>query len=243
MFNKKIFLSILLIIFVVVFVTAQRNETTAEEDYLSDFFSMYGDTIISEFAESEDYDSKMLALQYIADALDDQTSNSHDIIKIQESLVSLASEGVLTQSRSAGRLTNDYPDVRAEACKLLGKLINSEDAEVKEKAHDTLTKVVLAEKEPWVASAAVKALGETKDKDKIDTAVATIAWVEKKYAALNPTNSLANEILTAYNNLFWNANDKGAIIQSVSKIAVNYYYNSKIRETAKKLLKDFTGRK
>ena len=45
--------------------TVTRGETTAEEDYLSNF----EDIIIAELSASEEYDNKLLALQYIEDAL------------------------------------------------------------------------------------------------------------------------------------------------------------------------------
>ena len=79
--------------------------------------------------------------------------------------------------------------------------------------------------------------------DNSDEAVATIAWVEKKYAVLNPTSSLANEILDAYEKLAPTVQDKSPLIQSISKIAGNYYYNSTVRDKAKALLKKYTGKK
>ena len=63
MLNKRILLTALLIFSVFAFIGAQqsRSETTAEEDYLSTFEDM----IISELTISEEYDNKILALQYI----------------------------------------------------------------------------------------------------------------------------------------------------------------------------------
>lgn len=232
MFNKRTLLSAFFLISVFVFAGAQqsRGETTAEEDYLSTFEDM----IISELTISEEYDNKVLALQYISEALDGDTG-SRDLTGIQTSLMSLAGEGVLSESRTNGRLTNDYPDVRARACELLGKLNTPESRE-------TLTKIALAEKEPWVATAAIKSLGDI-SQDNSDEAVATIAWVEKRYAVLNPTSSLAFEILNAYEKLAPTVMDKSPLIQSISKIAVNYYYQSSVREKAKALLKQYTGKK
>jgi hypothetical protein len=232
MFNNKILLSVLLIFTVFAFVGAQqsRSETTAEEDYLSTFEDM----IINELTISDELDNKVLALQYIADALENDTG-SRDLTQIQTSLSSLAGEGVLTQARTNGRLTNDYPQVRAEACRLLG-MINSPES------RDTLTKIALAEKESWVAASAIKSLGEI-SQDESDEAVATIAWVEKKYAVINPSSSLAFEILNAYEKLAPTVIDKSPLIQSISKIAVNYYYTTSVRDKAKALLKKYTGKK
>ncbi len=232
MLNKRILLSAIFVISVIVFAGAQqsRSETTAEEDYLSTFEDM----IISELTISEEYDNKLLALQYISDALTND-SGTRDLTQIQTSLISLAGEGVFSESRTNGRLTNDYPDVRAKACELLGKLNTPE-------SRDTLTKIALAEKEPWVATSAIKSLGEI-SQEKSDDAVATIAWVEKRYAVLNPTSSLAFEILNAYEKLAPTVTDKSPLIQSISKIAVNYYYQASVREKAKELLKQYTGKK
>jgi len=232
MFNKKLLLTVLLILSVIVFIGAQqsRSETTAEEDYLSTFEDM----IISELTISEEYDNKVLALQYIEEALANDTG-SRDLTQIQASLTSLAGEGVLSESRTNGRLTNNYPDVRAKACELLGK-INTPAS------RDTLTKIALSDKEPWVASEAIKSLANISQNNG-DDAIATIAWVEKTYAVLNPSSSLANEILNAYEKLAPTVLDKSPLIQSISKIAVNYYYNSTVREKAKNLLRQYTGKK
>ena len=232
MLNKKILLSILLILSVIVFVGAQqsRNETTAEEDYLSTFEDM----IISELTISEEYDNKILALQYIEEALANNTG-SRDLTQIQTSLSSLAGEGVLSESRTNGRLTNNYPDVRAKACELLGQINTPE-------SRDTLTKIALSDKESWVATEAIKSLANI-SQDKSDDAVATIAWVENSYAVINPSSSLAFEILNAYEKLAPTVVDKSPLIQSISKIAVNYYYTASVREKAKTLLRQYTGKK
>ena len=155
-----------------------RSETTAEEDYLSNF----EDIIITELTDSDQYDNKLLALQYIDDAINNGGSN-RDMTSIQAALDSLAGEGVLSQSRTSGRLANNYPDVRAKACDLLAKVPTKE-------SKDTLVKIALADNEPMVASAAVIALGEIGINDN-DEAISTIAWVQKKYSVLNPTSSLA----------------------------------------------------
>ena len=61
MFNKRILLSVLLIFCVVAFIGAQqsRNETTAEEDYLSTFEDM----IINELSISDEYDNKIVRVR------------------------------------------------------------------------------------------------------------------------------------------------------------------------------------
>lgn len=206
-----------------------RTETTAEEDYLSNF----EDIIISELTDSDEYDNKLLALQYIEDAISNGGSN-RDMTAVQAALESLAGEGVLSQSRTNGRLANNFPDVRAKACDLLAKVPTKE-------SKDTLIKIALADNEPMVASAAIRAMGEIGINDN-DDALSTITWVQKKYAIVNPTSSLAYEILVAYERLAPNVQDKGPMIQSISAIAANYNYVTPVRDKAKALLKTYTGR-
>ena len=208
--------------------TVTRAETTAEEDYLSTF----EDIIIAELSASDEYDNKFLALQYIEDALAN-SSSSRDMTQILASLDALAGEGIFNQSRTEGRLVNNFPDVRAKACYLLGQLATPE-------AKVTLTKIVLADNEPMVVSAAVRSLGNIGIDP--DDAVATIAFVQKKYAVLNPTSSLAFEILDAFEKLGPQVQDKAAMIQCISSIATNYNYVTPVRDKAKALLKQYTGR-
>lgn len=205
-----------------------RSETTAEEDYLSNF----EDIIIAELSASEEYDNKILALQYIEDALAGSGPN-RDMTQIQVALDSLAGEGITSQARTAGRLANNYPDVRAKACDLLAQLPTSE-------SKVTLTKIALADNEPMVATAAIRSLGIIGIDP--DDSVATIAWVQKKYAVLNPTSSLAFEILNAFEQLAPTLEDKTEMVKCISAIAVNYNYVTPVRDKAKALLKQYTGR-
>lgn len=207
-----------------------RTETTAEEDYMSSF----EDLIISELTVSEEYDNKTLALDYIEEALA-KASSSRDLSTIQASLESLAGEGVLSESRTSGRVSNNYPDVRARACELLGRLDTYE-------SKDTLEKVALADNEPMVASAAIRSLGNVSSTDP-DGAIATIIWVENKYSILNPTGSLAWDVLVTYEKLAPKLADKTDMIRSITKIASDYHYPTVVRDKAKALLKQYTGRR
>lgn len=208
--------------------TVTRAETTAEEDYLSNF----EDIIIAELTASDEYDNKNLALQYIEDALANNSSG-RDMTQIQLALDSLAGEGVLNEARTAGRLANNYPDIRAKACDLLAQLPTTE-------SKITLTKIALADNEPMVAAAAIRSLGTIGiDPDDV---ISTVAWVQKKYAILNPTSSLAFEILDAFEKLGGEVQDKTEMIQCITSIAVNYKYVTPVRDKAKALLKQYTGR-
>ena len=72
--------------------------------------------------------------------------------------------------------------------------------------------------------------------------MATISWVQRKYSILNPTSSLAFEILNAFEQLGSSVQDKSEMIQCISAIAVNNNYVTPVRDKAKALLKKYTGR-
>ncbi len=207
-----------------------RSEKTAEEDYLASF----EDIIITELTASEDYDNKMLALQYIEEAVARGLDN-RDITPIQTALCTLAGEGVTTVSNTNGRLVNNFPDVRAKACDLLGE-INTPEARAQ------LERIVLADNESMVASAAIRSMANI-CADDADSAIQTIMWVERKFSIISPTSSMAYEVLNAYEKLAPNLEDKTQLVQSIAKIATNYNYVTPVRERAKDLLKQYTGAK
>ena len=207
-------------------ISAQRTEVTVEQEYLS----TVEDVIIKELAIAEDRDSKLVSLQYLEAAIDSGRT-SPDMLA---ALDLLAGEGVFSQARTNGRLANNYPDIRAKACDLLGKMKTEE-------SKDTLLKVALADNEPMVTTSAIRALGDIGINDNNEV-VEAIAWAQKKYAVLNPTSSMALEILVAYEKLAPSVKDTGSMIQSISSIATNYNYVTPVRTKALDLLKSLTGR-
>ncbi len=203
----------------------RKTETTVEEEYLSNV----EDVIIRELSQAEDRDNKFVSLQYIENAL----AAGRTSPDIQTALESLAGEGITTQSRTNGRLMNNFPDVRTKACELLGQLPTEE-------SKTTLVKIALADNEQMVVTAAIRTLGDIGINSN-DEVVSTIAWAQKKFAVLNPTSSLALEILFAYEKLAPTVQDKGPMIQSISSIASNYTYATPVRTKALDLLKTLTG--
>ncbi|MCQ2981172.1 MAG: HEAT repeat domain-containing protein [Treponemataceae bacterium] len=225
----KRYMAVLLCICTAVALSAQnRTEKTAEEDYLASF----EDIIIAELTASDEYDNKMLALQYIEDAVG-RGLDGRDITEIQTALCTLSGEGIVSQSRTNGRLVNNFPDIRAKACDLLGEL-NTPEAKAQ------LEKIALADNEPMVTTAAIRSLGNISSEE-ADSAVNTIAWIERKFSVLNPTSSMAFEVLNAYEKLAPSLDDRSQMIQSISKIAVNYTYVTPVRDKAKELLRQYTG--
>lgn len=198
-----------------------RNETTVEDEYLSSVH----DVIIGELAASDDYDNKNVALQYLEEAIGDGRSSP----EMTAALSSLAGEGIKKQSRTNGRIMNNFPDIRAKACDLLGEIPTVE-------SKNTLISIATEDKEPMVVTAAIRALGNIGMNDD-DEVVNMIEFVHKRYAALNPTSSLALEVLNAYEKLAPTVQNKNEMIQSIASIGTNYKYVKPVRDKALKLLK------
>ena len=70
-----------------------------------------------------------------------------------------------------------------------------------------------------------------------DTVVDAIAFANRRNQILNPTSSLAYEVLEAYAKLAANTENKKIIINSISQIAADYHYVTPVRNKALKLLK------
>lgn len=204
----------------------QRSEVTVEQQYLSTI----EDVIIKEMTLSDVRDNKEVALQYIEDAL----TAGRISPEIQEALNSLAGEGIVNPNRENGRLINNYPDIRAKAADLLAQIPTEE-------SKATLVKIVLGDTEPMVITSAIRSLGVI-GLNSDDDVVSTIAWTEKRFASLNPTSSMAYEVLNAYEKLLPYTKDRNAMIQSVSRIAANYQYVTPVRQRALKLLKDISAK-
>ena len=91
-----------------------------------------------------------------------------------------------------------------------------------------------------VTTSAIQALGEI-SLEEVDDSVATIAWAQKKFAAINPTSSLALEVIIAYEKLSGRVKDTTAMVQSISEIATNYNYVTPVRTRALELLRTMTN--
>ncbi len=194
---------------------------TVEEAYLSSAESV----IIRELANSDGYDAKQVALQYIEEAVNDGRT-SPDIF---EALNTLAGEGMFTVVREGGRVANNYPDIRRKACELLGKTGSEE-------AVPTLVSILYVDNEPSVISAAVKALGDI-GYNEDDEVVEMINWIARKFDIVLPTSSLALEILNTYEKIAPNVENKSAMIENIIRIASNYNYITPVRNRAYEVLR------
>ena len=222
--SRKVFIaSAMLLVSVCAF--AQEKETSVESEYLND---VDGDIIMT-LAESDEYDNKLVAIQYLQSALDD--GNTSDAVI--QALDRLAGDGLTTQNRTNGRLTNNFPEIRREACKLMAKVPT-------EHSKNMLISIAVADNEPMVIAAAVKSLGEIGINEN-DEAVDAIAFANRRNQVLNPTSSLALEVLNAFEMLADKTENKKTMIDAVARISTDYHYVTPVRQKAYKLLKKLSS--
>ncbi|MCR4742653.1 MAG: HEAT repeat domain-containing protein [Treponema sp.] len=202
-----------------------EEETSVENEYLNDIDG----EIISTLAESDDYENKLVALEYLRNALSDG-NNSEAVVA---GLDRLAGEGINSQTREKGRLTNNFPDIRREACLLMGNVKT-------EHSKNMLVQIAVADAEPMVIAAAVKSLGNIGINDN-DEVVEAIAFANRRNQVLNPTSSLAMEVLDALEKLSSNTENKKTIIDTCSRISTDYHYVTPVRQRAYKLLKQMSS--
>ena len=204
---------------------SSNKETYVENEYLNDI-----DTeIIMGLAEADDLDSKLVALQYIQEAINDGNTSAGVI----QALDQLAGEGVLSESRTNGRKMNNFPEVRRQACLLMAKVPT-------EHTKNQLINIMVAEDEPMVLSAAVQSLGII-NPENTDEVIEAIAFVNKRNMVLNPTSSLAFEVIEAFEKLSPNASNHKQMTNTLTQIYSNYRYNSTVRNKAQQLLKKLSN--
>jgi hypothetical protein len=209
---KRMIVSVIVLIFAVSAVFGQNSnrEMSVEESYLQDAVELM---IIREQSRAESRDMKMIALEYIGDAI----SRGNNGEEVRAALEYLALEGVMNKARENGRLVNNYPDVRTKAATYLGELGTPE-------AKNTLIKIVTADPEPMVLTEAVKSLAKIGINDNEET-VNIITRVVSKFDTLNPDNLLALSALDAYDKLAQNTGGKldPSAIQLIIRIADGAY--------------------
>ncbi len=204
---------------------SSKSESSVEEEYLNDVDGV----VMLALAASDEYDNKLVAMQFLEAAVEKGNVNE-DVMK---ALNQLAGEGINSQSRMNGRLINNFPDIRRRACLALGKVKTEE-------SKNYLVSVALAESEPMVIAAAVNSLGEVGINNN-DEVVDAIAFANKRNQILNPTSSLASEVIDCYAKLAETTENKKIIIDSLTRIAADYHYVTPVRNKALKLLKKISG--
>jgi len=156
--------------------TSANEERTVEESYLQEAIELM---IIREISQTSSLDQKLLALQYISDAIE-RGNKSEEIC---QTLEFLSMEGLMIQTRENGRLTNNFPLARREAAKHLGKMGTPE-------AQAALINICRYEAEPMVLQEAIKSLGDYPGSDNAK-ALEAIVWIVGRFDALNPDNMMA----------------------------------------------------
>ncbi len=225
--SRKVFAASALMLLAGFAFAQSEKETSVESEYLND---VDGDIIMT-LAESDEYDNKLVAIQYLAAALEEGNTSPSVI----QALDRLAGEGLTTQSRTNGRLSNNFPEIRREACKLMAKVPT-------EHSKNMLIDIATADNEPMVIAAACKALGEIGINNNDET-VEAIAFANRRNRVLNPTSSLALEVLNAFEVLADSTEDKKNIIREVTAISADYHYVTPVRQKALNLLKKLSNNK
>jgi hypothetical protein len=184
---KRFFLFLSIASIPVIMAAAQQTaEMSVEESYLQESVE---NMIIREQSRAESREMKMIALEYIGDAIN--RGNKSD--EIRQALEYMGLEGVLNRGRENGRLINNYPDVRRETAKYLGQMGTPE-------AKDALLKMIYYDNEPMVLQEAVKSLADIGNDDNGKT-ISTIAWILQKFDNTNPDNLLALSAIEAFEKL------------------------------------------
>jgi hypothetical protein len=145
--------------------------------------------IIREQSRAESRDMKLIALEYIGEAINRGNRGE----EVRAALEYLGMEGVMNVTRENGRIVNNYPDVRAKAATYLGEMGTPA-------AKTALLRMCRSDNEPMVITEVVKSLAKIGNNDNDET-VKTINWVLSRYDTLNPDNLLALSALEAYEKL------------------------------------------
>ena len=204
--------------------STSEREMTVEESYLQESIELM---IIREQSRTDSRDMKMVALEFIGDAIGRGNRSS----EIRETLEFLSLEGVLNATRENGRVVNNYPDVRKEAAAYLGQLGTVE-------ARDALMKMVNVDNEPMVITEAIRSLGTIGNNDN-DEVTRTIAWTVNRFDRLNPDNFLALSALDAFERIAEanNGITDRAAIETIMRIAEGPYVRP-VQERARALISD-----
>jgi hypothetical protein len=203
---------------------AAAQEMSVEESYLQESI---GNMIIREQSQAPGRDRKLVALEYINQAI--SHGNTGD--DVRNALEYLVLEGITNQTRENGRLINNFPDVRTRAAIYLGEIATTE-------VKDTLLKVILAETEPMVITEAIKSLAKIGINDNEETS-RHISWVVARFDVINPDNLLALSALEAFDTLAKKTGGlKDPVILRSILLITNGRYIKPVQDRAQQLIFD-----
>lgn len=168
--------------------SAPQKEITIEELFLQSVEMQ----ILREKAFSGDLDVKLSALDDIEKKVNDGSFKGNDQ-QLEFVLQYLAMEGSAHTTREAGRLVNNFPEVRRRAANLLGRVGTPE-------AKEALVQVMIIDEEPVVKAEAAYALGVIGNNDNNEV-VQALAYVYAKEDPAKPDNNFGYAMCLAVEKL------------------------------------------
>jgi hypothetical protein len=163
-----------------------NQEMSVEESYLQESVELM---IIREQSRAESRDMKLIALEYISEAINRGNRGE----EVRSALEYLGMEGVSNVTRENGRVVNNYPDIRTKAATYLGGMGTPT-------AKAALLRMCRSDNEPMVITEVIKSLAKIGNDDTGET-IETINWVFNHYDNLNPDNIMAVSVLEAYEKI------------------------------------------
>ncbi len=167
---------------------APQKEITIEELFLQSVEFQ----ILREKAFSGDLDVKMSALDDLEKKVNDGSYKGNDQ-QIEFVLEYLALEGSARTTREAGRLVNNFPEVRRRAANLLGRVGTVE-------AKNALVRTLLIDEEPIVKAEAAYALGVIGLNDNNEV-VQALSYTYNKEDSSKPDNNFGYALCLAIEKL------------------------------------------
>ena len=215
----------ILILMAAIILPVVSAQISVDESYLIESIEIM---IIRETARSTTRDQKLIALEYIGEAL--RRGNTSDEIRV--TLDFLSNEGTRSVTRENNRVVNNFPDIRRQAVKYLGQIGT-------EAARRSLIGVLEFEDEPLVIQEAFKALGDIGTNENNQTAI-SIARALNHFTATNPDQLMALAAVDALEKI---ANKNSGIssvevILCLQRVSTETKYITPIRERARRLLAD-----
>jgi len=171
--------------------STSSGELTVEERFLRNIEFQ----ILREQAFSDDREMKLLVLDNIGKMVEEGRVSANDTQYVFM-LEYLAMEGISRTVREGGggtRILNAFPDVRRQACNLLGKIGG-------ETAADALLTVLLRDDEYMVKSEAAYGLGQI-GLDKSGAVLETLVYTLDRMDPTRPDNNFAMAVVLAIEKL------------------------------------------
>jgi len=168
--------------------TSSGGEKTIEQLYLTNTAVR----VLREEALSTDRDSQLLALSQIRNMVDNGKLPGNAAVTA-DLLSNLAYDGTVRPVIENNSIINDFPEVRRQACTLLGKVGGQSSVQI-------LLRVVATDAEPMVLSEAVYSLGEIglNPNNEVSQAIADAVI---RQDATKPDNNFAFASLLAFDKL------------------------------------------